>query len=98
MTLIFKGKTNDDRIWVKYLEFRLPNGEIVCIGRNVTEYVIDSGYFEMKWRGCYEAIGTQHNYRIPSTLVQNAELVSADLYDDAPDGYEILFDKIKADS
>lgn len=97
MVIEFVGKTNDENIWVKQATFLLPNGETILISRNITSYVVESGNFDMVWKGCHEIQnGGKHSYKISPQLLENAELVDIELRDDAPSGYYLEVNKWKA--
>ena len=99
MVLKFKGKTNSDGIYIRWIAFRLPNEEIVLISRTITEYVIENdGSFDMKWKGCHEVVGQKHNYRISPVLLKDAKIADVMLTDNAPDRYSISIDEFRAES
>ena len=98
MVLRFKGKTNSDGVYIRWVAFRLPNEEIVLISRTTTEYVIENGNFDMRWKGCHEIIGQKHNYRISSALLKNAKIVDISFTENAPKGYRLFIDEFSSES
>lgn len=97
MTISFKGKTNGDGIYIRWIMFRLPNGEVTLISRTITEYVIDDGCFDMIWKGCHEVVGQKHNYRINKALLADAEIADIMFTDNAPKGYSLEINQFKPD-
>ncbi len=97
MVLRFSGATNDDLIWVDAVTFMLPDEETVTIQRNIAEYVVDEGRFELTWRGCYETIGTKHKY-ISAMTLKHAKLVSVSVKEDAPKDYKFEIETWSVDS
>ena len=97
MVLRFKGKTNSDGIYIRWIAFRLPNEEVILMSRTITEYVIENGSFEMKWKGCHEIVGHKHNYRISPVLLKDAKIADILPSNNAPDRYKISIDEFKVE-
>lgn len=99
MTIYFTAKTNKDYVMINTAKFTLPNGDVLTIDRNSTEYSIDeNGNLEMEWDDCYLwAINGCHifdgeayidNIFELSELLENS-MLEFELEDDADEDYEV---------
>lgn len=88
----FKGRTNASAIYVKELHLRTKEGDLVVLSRNITEYVIDNGYFDMTWKACYIEGAKGHDFSILASMFKDAEIVEIVLNENAPRKYDIWID------
>lgn len=88
----FKGRTNANAIYVKEIHVRTKDGNLVTLSRNITEYTIDNGYYDMTWRGCYIEGARGHDFSIPASMFKDAEIVEIVLNENAPRKYDIWID------
>ena len=53
MRLIIEGKTNKDTVMINTAKLTLPDGNVLTIDRDNTEYTIEDGNIYMTWDYCY---------------------------------------------
>ena len=81
MKLHFKGTTNAKDIWIKSIMFETAEYGSVTIDRNITNYVVDNGYFEMTWTGCFVP-GKHNNYSIRASELAKAQLTMVNVHEE----------------
>lgn len=92
MILKLKGQTNNRDSYVRTITFRLSDGYSIELHRNITEYCVDHGCFEMKWIGCYYEGARGHDYTLKPSYFKDAQLIAIYFNEDAPNGYEFVVD------
>lgn len=92
MVLKMRGRTNNTDSYVKSIKFKLSDASFVELYRNITEYCIDQGYFEMKWIGCYYEGARGHDYTLKPSYFKDAQIVDIVINEDAPNDYEFFID------
>ena len=89
MKLYFKCTNSDVSVWINSIKFELSDGEELIIDRDRTEWSFDDdGTCSMTWLGCYIWNGEEEDYNIHAKDLDGAEIISIDIEDDAPIGYE----------
>ena len=53
MDVTFKCKTNKNYVAINTLSIKLPNGSILQLDRDTTEYDLEGQDLSMTWRNCY---------------------------------------------
>ena len=96
MRIVFTGSTNDENIWVSKIIFQMNDGRMVEVNRNITEYVVDKGKYEMVWKGCYICNGRKHDYGLSSKMFEGAKILHIEISSNAPSnyGFDISFWKV----
>lgn len=84
MVAKFKGRTNLDVIPVYAIAFKLTDGRMIELKKNISEYVVDHGYFEMKWKGCHIDGRRGSDFSLPTSMFRDAEIVGVVLNEEAP--------------
>ena len=97
MILKLRGRTNSYEQKVKELVFQMNDGSLLRLTRNITEYVIDHGNFEMKWRGVHTYTNNKYkqlesDFMIQAKWFKDAKIVDIVYADDAPRNYEFIVD------
>lgn len=89
MRIEFEGITNSKDVYINTATFRLPSGREVTVDRDRTEWsVSDAGILRMEWKNCYIWDEEEARYEFPKEF-DDAEFVSIEVEDDAPEGYEV---------
>ena len=89
MKLYFKCINSDTNTWVNNITVELLDGEELIIDRDQTEWSFnDDDTCSMTWLGCYIWNGEEEDYNIRAKDLDGAEIISIDIEDDAPIGYE----------
>ena len=89
MKIWFRGKTNDQDVWIKEIAFNLTSGSTVILNRNITQYTVEDDIVTMTWGGCYIFEGKRKTYSIKAADFKGAEIAYVTVSDDAPKGYQI---------
>ena len=99
MTLIFRGETNDQDVWIDNIIFRLSNGDTAIISRTITTYVVEDGKLKMKWWGCHLVRpGKKNDYSLGAKDLNGAEIVAVNCLADAPNRYFVKITEWKAEN
>ena len=53
MDIVFQCKTNKQYVAINTLKVTLPNGTVLVIDRDKTEYDIQGINLKMRWKSCY---------------------------------------------
>lgn len=85
----FKGKTNLDTLPVYAVVFKLADGKVIELKKNISEYIVDRGHFDMKWKGCHIDATKGSDFSLASSMFHNAEIVGIMLDENAPKHSEI---------
>lgn len=98
MRLNITGKTNKDYVMINTAKLTLPDGNVLTIDRDNTEYSIEDGNICMNWDYCYLwAVNDIDVFMVKAYLDNNQELISIlnqgklelELEDDADPDYKV---------
>ncbi len=92
MVAKFKGRTNLDTLPVYAIAFKLADGRILELKKNISEYVVDDEYFEMRWKGCHIDAPKGSDFSLSASMFRDAEIIGVILKEDAPKHFEIKID------
>lgn len=98
MRLNITGKTNKDYVMINTAKLTLPDGNVLTIDRDNTEYSIEDGNICMNWDYCYLwSVNNIDMFMVKAYLDDNEELISIlnqgklelELEDDADPDYMV---------
>lgn len=103
MILNITGKTNKDYVMINTAKLTLPDGNVLTIDRDVTEYSIEDGNICMNWNSCYLWAVNDINMFIVNayldgtnealTSILNQGKLELELEDDADPDYKVKVDE-----
>lgn len=106
MMIKFIGESNCKSVWINTVTFKMADGTIAVVDRDTTycdflEFSMQSKdhyccVMDMDWFGCYIWNGENCNYNIEAMDFEDAEIVSIDIEDEAPENYEVKINAWRA--
>lgn len=99
MMIKFIGESNCKSVWINTITFKMADGTTAIVDRDMTDCDFldpfmkseDNGncIMDMNWYNCYIWNGENCNYNIEAMDFEDAEIVSIDIEDEAPENYEV---------